>query len=256
MTLPSAEDELADPPTEADSPEREPPFAADLEPPPRTALELRALVEEGLPHVVPCARFVARQLGRLADVDELASVGRAALVEAARSYDPSRSSFSTHARKRLRWAMLDSVRRETYGRSAHARAVALRAAERVSDALAAEPPDPHAPEQAHGRRLDAILAAQAAAMAVGLCSQRPAADAAATSEDDAERALVRARVRQAIERAVERLPERQRELIERHYWGDERFDHIAERLGISKSWASRLHATAMEALAKALRDHR
>ncbi len=33
---------------------------------------------------------------------------------------------------------------------------------------------------------------------------------------------------------------------------DEDFDEIATDLGISKSWASRLHAQAIEALAKAL----
>lgn len=256
--MPSAanDDPLADPPTEVDSPEREPVFASDASPPPRTEEEIRALVKEGLPFVGPTSRFVARQLGRLADAAELESVGRATLVEAARTFDASRSSFSTYARKRLRWSMLDSVRRETYGRTAHARALALRAAERVGDALAVDPPDPHQPEAAHARRLGAILSAQAAAMAVGISAPRPGPSAAAPSAEDAEIAFARARARAALERAVAGLPERQRELIERHYWGEERFDHIAESLGISKSWASRLHAMAMEALAKALRDHR
>ena len=44
-------------------------------------------------------------------------------------------------------------------------------------------------------------------------------------------------------------------VTERNYFGDERFDDIARSLGVSKSWASRLHAQAMRALAERLRDH-
>ena len=52
---------------------------------------------------------------------------------------------------------------------------------------------------------------------------------------------------------MEALPARERALIERHYFGGEPFDEIAKDLGISKSWASRLHTQAIQALAKALR---
>ena len=56
--------------------------------------------------------------------------------------------------------------------------------------------------------------------------------------------------------ALSLLPPRQRAIVERHYFGGERFDEIAESLGVSKSWASRLHAQAMAALAERLRNHR
>ena len=65
-----------------------------------------------------------------------------------------------------------------------------------------------------------------------------------------------ASARDALTRALSTLPERQREIVERHYFEDERFDRIADSMGISKSWASRLHGQAMVALAEALRDHR
>lgn len=269
---------MSDLPTEIDPPEAEPPYMRDPEPPRRAHAELTALVEQGLPLVAPVARQLAKELGRLADADELASVGRAALFDAALAFDEQRGPFGPYARKKLRWAMLDSVRRETQGRDAYGRARALRAAERVVDAIAPAAPDPVLPEAAHARQLGAILAAQAAAMVVGLTAPyRDLRDVTSdTSETlaisslavprksapppppgpDPEDLVLRHKSSEALVRAIATLPPRQREIVERHYYGEERFDHIAESLGISKSWASRLHAQAMEALAKALRDHR
>ncbi|PIW01840.1 MAG: RNA polymerase subunit sigma, partial [Deltaproteobacteria bacterium CG17_big_fil_post_rev_8_21_14_2_50_63_7] len=42
-------------------------------------------------------------------------------------------------------------------------------------------------------------------------------------------------------------------LIMGYYFEDRRFDEVAEELGISKSWASRLHAKALSLLGKQLR---
>jgi RNA polymerase sigma factor for flagellar operon FliA len=70
---------------------------------------------------------------------------------------------------------------------------------------------------------------------------------------DPEQALLRAARADALREAVVQLPTEQRALVERHYFGDEPFDRIAEDLGISKSWASRLHAQAIGVLAATLR---
>jgi RNA polymerase sigma factor for flagellar operon FliA len=75
------------------------------------------------------------------------------------------------------------------------------------------------------------------------------ADDTASPEDRTAAAEIAAEVR----RAVEALPERERALIERHYYGGERFDAIAQDLGISKSRASRLHAQGIEQLSRVFR---
>jgi RNA polymerase sigma factor for flagellar operon FliA len=53
---------------------------------------------------------------------------------------------------------------------------------------------------------------------------------------------------------VLRLPDAERTLIERHYFADETLDQAAASLGLSKSWGSRLHARAIERIARELRD--
>jgi RNA polymerase sigma factor for flagellar operon FliA len=252
-----------DAPTEADAPEDEPPFVADPLPILRSEAEVRALVEEGLPFVPQVANLVARQLGRIADREELEGVGRLELVAIARSYDPSRASFPGYARTKLRWAMLDSVRRDTHGRAFASKARALVAAERVADGATADLPDPHGSEAAHAARLRAVFAAQAAAMALALAAPyeaapRSDAEEGAPSPPDLaspspEEALSLRRQAERLRAAIDELPPRQRALVDRHYFGDERFDLIADSLGVSKSWASRLHAQALEQLAGKLR---
>ena len=260
-------DGIADPPTEVD-----PLGAVALHedspppPPPKDKAEIEALVLEAWPAVAGVASRLARQLGVLGEVDELEAAGKAALVEIAQDFDPSRGPLMPFARARLRWAMLDSVRRETHGRMFSARAYALAAAERVTRASLDGPPDPSLPESSHALRLRGVIAAQAAAMVTALAA--PFADeptstgehvaarpARGVREPGPEELVARARQARALRDAVATLEPRARAIIERHYFGEERFDHIAQSLGVSKSWLSRLHAQALEQLAEVLKDH-
>jgi len=58
-----------------------------------------------------------------------------------------------------------------------------------------------------------------------------------------------------VEVAITALPEQEGVLIRRHYLEGERFDHVAAELGLSKSWASRLHTRAIGRLTKRLAGH-
>lgn len=261
---------MLDLPTEIDAPESEPPFMADEESQDRgrDKAAIAALVSEGMAFVEPVARRVARLVGRLSDVEELASVGRAALFDAARTFDPDRCLFSAYARTKLRWAMLDSVRRDSHGRAPWSRANAERGRGRIAE-LHGTKPDAALPETAHASRLRAVFAAQACAMAVALAAPfadepsspspdgpAPAAPPSQPNVVSPEDALSRMRFGADVRASLAVLPPRQRAIVERHYFDGERFDHIAESLGISKSWASRLHADAIATLAEQLHQHR
>jgi RNA polymerase sigma factor for flagellar operon FliA len=74
-------------------------------------------------------------------------------------------------------------------------------------------------------------------------------DARSTPEEALGHAELLARVRAGIET----LPKEEAELIRRHYLEGERFDRVAVDLGLSKSWASRLHTRAIGRLTKRLR---
>lgn len=237
------------------------------QPPARTDEEIEALVREGLPLVGIVARQVRRAVGGLSDLEELISMGHEGLLDAARAYDPARCAFVPYARKRIRWSMIDGVRRDTRGRRDASRARAVVAAERVGDAMVTSRPDPMLPESSHASRLRKVLAAQAAAMVTAMCApfadegsasgEHPPArrSAHAVGAEDAsspEDAVLRVREGAAIRRAIDALDPRQREVVRRHYFEGERFDHIAAALGVSKSWLSRIHAQAMVRLAQIL----
>lgn len=49
------------------------------------------------------------------------------------------------------------------------------------------------------------------------------------------------------------LPTVERTLLERYYLGDVTLDEAARSMGLSKSWGSRLHARAVQTLARDLR---
>ena len=53
--------------------------------------------------------------------------------------------------------------------------------------------------------------------------------------------------------AAPELPEQERTLVAGHYFEGRRFDEVAASMGLSKSWASRLHTRAVSRLTKRLR---
>jgi RNA polymerase sigma factor for flagellar operon FliA len=211
------------------------------------------LVRQGLPVVQSVARRIARRFGGVVHLDDLLGIGHVALIEIARSYDPSRASFVAYAASRLRWAMLDGLRRETHGRSSSARVLAVMAAERYVDGAELELDAPTT-EQQDQAALTALLEGQAAAMALALAAGAPDPDLVGPRSQTPEEQLERAQLVHAARDALCMLPERERALIERHYFGGEPFDAIARDLAIDKSWASRLHTRAIDRLRAALRD--
>jgi RNA polymerase sigma factor for flagellar operon FliA len=53
-------------------------------------------------------------------------------------------------------------------------------------------------------------------------------------------------------RAMDKLPEKERRLLQLHYFEDRNLEVAGVELGLSKSWASRLHARAVDRLRKVL----
>jgi len=232
---------FADPETTVD----EQPFGA------RTDAEIAALVAQHIDILPQLARRMRRDVGGAVDVDDLTAIGRATLFDAARAHDPSKSPFPAYATKRVRWAMLDHVRRETHGRAHAARARAIAALTHVDESpLATEAAEPT--EESNREHLRELFAAEAAALFIGLTT---AEDQAGGAAPDPEEALVRERAKAALRGALAGLSERDRSILDRHYFKGEAFDAIAETIGVSKSWLSRIHSRLLATLGTALADH-
>lgn len=150
----------------------------------------------------------------LVGFDELCALANAGLAEAAERYDPARgTTFATFAWYRIQGAIVDGLRRSSQRRqSAPAAAPAPRPRVVSLDTL-------------RDRGFDA------------------AGDAPGPG-DDLDRARRTARLRAAIAQ----LPDRPRALVTKHYFEGKSLLEAGAELGVSKSWASRLHAQAVDQL--------
>lgn len=212
------------------------------------------------------ARQIARQIGRGAlsssssptTLDDLRSFGREGLLLAARTFDPARGvPFRRWANLRIRGAIIDGVRQwGTLPRRVYRELRGLSAGDRVQEVYDEEhAASPASTPEAADARLTSYLAGLATAMAIGTLATAPSRpDGEAASLDATPEELVAdAQLMAHVRAIVARLPDAERTLIERHYFADETLDQAAASLGLSKSWGSRLHARAIETIARELR---
>jgi RNA polymerase sigma factor FliA len=222
----------------------------------RDAPEVLARFHAELDLVDVNARQVARRIGSTAiTLDDLRSFGREGLLQAARSFDGSHGvPFRRWANLRIRGAMIDGVRQWGHlPRRVYHELRAMAAADGVQASLEEDhAANPTTTPEAADARITSYLAGMATAMAMGTLVTRddPDADGAPPSPEEL---VAKAELVGRVRAIVERLPEAERTLIERHYFGDETLDHAAASLGLSKSWGSRLHARAIERIARELR---
>jgi RNA polymerase sigma factor for flagellar operon FliA len=218
--------------------------------------------EESLELVEKLARQVGKVVGSAVELDDLLSFGREGLLDASRRFDVTRGvPFRAYASYRVRGAIYDGVRQMSrLPRRAHERLNGLAAAAGVSEGALEDVsagPVPGADKAAADAALAEHLASLATAMAVGLVAETVRSKDGTASLDptlDPEEAYASAELLEVVKDAIADLPREEAELVRRHYLEGERFDRVATDLGLSKSWASRLHTRAMGRLSKRLRN--
>jgi RNA polymerase sigma factor FliA len=215
--------------------------------------EVLARIESTLPLVDTIAGQLRKQLGDAVMRDELVSFGREGLLAAARSFDPTLGvPFTRWANYRVRGAMLDGVR-ELGGlpRAVHRRLRGVAAAHHTLEGVAEEEARGRAstPDEAD-TRLGAYLSGIATAVALGLLATPGDGGEAVDRAPSPEEQLGTSEALKVVREAVAELPEQERHMVTRHYFDDVRLDEAAAELGLSKSWGSRIHARALEAITR------
>lgn len=224
--------------------------------------EVRERFSSALGLVEIIARQVLRTLGGAVELEDLLSFGREGLWDAARRFDDSRGvPFRGYANYRVRGAIIDGVRATArLSRRTHERLNGLQAAARVSEGAFEDVSVPRPPGSGAAEAEAALadhLAAMATAMAAGLIAPTAHSDGGertlVDTGENPEEAYGQAQLLAVIRSTIAELPREEAELVRRHYLEGARFDHVANELGLSKSWASRLHTRALTRLAKRLR---
>ena len=234
------------------------------------AREKNLLIEKHLPLVQAIARKVKKAVSATIDFEDLVGYGAKGLVEAAERFNPAQGvSFGTFAYYRIRGAMFDGLRTMGwYSRADYAR---YRAEERSNELLRARAERDAAERDAASRQPGApsasagagASAAQALASIGEILAEVATVhitslDAAARISDDRlpspDATIDSGRLGQRLRAAIQRLPERERQLMDLYYYGSRNLEEAGADLGLSKSWACRLHARAIQLLRDALAD--
>jgi RNA polymerase sigma factor for flagellar operon FliA len=217
----------------------------------------RQLVEEHLWLVHRVACEVRAQLTSHPELDELCAYGAEGLLEAAGRFDPAHDvKFASYAWHRVRGAIFDGLREMgQLGRGDYGRLQAARRASERLDALAAhehcaayDAPPPPAPIAAELRAIHDALAAVTLVFPASLDALAAEGVEPAAELDPLDEALHARRLVPRLRDALARLPERERRFVEQHYFEGRSLGEVAAELGLSRSWASRLHARAMARL--------
>ncbi len=214
---------------------------------------------ESATDVVKSAARHFAALGRsVGDPAELEACGHEGLLDAARRFDPSRGvSFRTFAYYRVRGAMLDGLRKMgSWSRRGHERVALLSAAQNVSEGAYEDMP---ARTELTAEKAEELMrdhmASMATAMAIGLFAARATEGEDIVAVDRGEGPEVEyatAELGALVRTAVEELPPPEDQIIRRHYFEGESIEAVGAALGVSKSWASRLHTRAIRRLTQRL----
>ena len=195
-------------------------------------------------------RRVANELDLSCDLNDLRGYGFQGVLEAKQRFEPERGvRFSTFAFYRVRGAIIDGVRKQGWlTRRAYAKLKAFEAADSVAEASG----------EAHAQKPLESLAARAAEIDDALSKVTAAYMLAVVGQDrehdetTPESMLGSAQEQSSVNRVLGKLPAKERTLLEAVYFEGVTIEQAGQRLGLSKSWASRLHGKALERMRKGM----
>jgi RNA polymerase sigma factor FliA len=218
------------------------------------------LVAGHLTLVQAIAGKLKRTLGKSIEFDDLVGYGHKGLIEAADRFDPTQGvTFTTFAYYRIRGAMLDGMRTMGwYSRADYAR---YRAEERAHEYMQNISEREGAAREAgaaeddsgdKAKQLEAIAQILSNVATVHITSIEAASKVADERLPAPDAELETGQMGERVRQAVKALPEKERRLMELYYFEEKNLEEAGAVLGLSKSWACRLHARAVGLLRQEL----
>jgi RNA polymerase sigma factor FliA len=215
------------------------------------------LIDEGQALVRSLAAKIARTTGVRIDLEDLIAYGQLGLAEAARDYYPGRGSqFTSYAYYRVRGAIYDGISKMSW--NSRARYHRLRDEQLANETLreANQEADAAADNSLEGdarwlrgvaEKLTVVFLFSHGEDEPGWSEGQIEDRAAPPPVEVASREIA-----QKLRALVETLPPAEQRLIRAVYFDGATLQEAAGLLGISKSWASRLHAKTLSHLAAKL----
>lgn len=192
--------------------------------------------------------------GNVVDLDDLIGYGQVGLAEAARAFDPSRGvKFSTFAYYRVRGAIYDGITLMAWFRKAPRPNVHYN---RLSNELLDSDATESETVQDDARWLQRVTGMLAIAYLASNSGDDGGSGDSGIFDPEASTPDFQAsdrEIRDKVRGLIHALPGQEGILMRAAYYEGLTLKQAAERIGISKAWASRLHAKTLKRLAHTLR---
>ncbi|MCL2012574.1 MAG: sigma-70 family RNA polymerase sigma factor [Cystobacterineae bacterium] len=212
------------------------------------------LLEKYGPYVRSIAAGICRQFHSHMDLDELMAYGHMGLLEAAERFDPSMgANFLTFAHYRVKGAIFDGLRKMGILGSNSSSEPNLLGAER-SNAYLSNLSDRDALSQSSFAEDVGEISNAVSGLAIVYAASLDAAESLQIASErlSAEEHLELEQTKRRIRKAMGMLSEKERRLLQAYYFQSKTLEEAGAAIGQSKSWASRLHARAIEKLKQLL----
>jgi RNA polymerase sigma factor FliA len=218
-----------------------------------------------LPLVRHVVQKVAAHLGHKADLENLISAGTLGLVKAAHSFDPKhQAEFKTYAYIRIRGAVLDELRSESFLPSAVYKQIRLaqQAYARFADRNGRPPGEEELAAELGTttaqlyRTLEEARRQQFLSLH-GLGGDREGRDCLVPVDGapSPDRVAERKELLERMTRAIRKLPARSRQILILYYERDLTMKEVAEVLEVTESRISQLHAGALFDLSMRMKEN-
>ncbi len=202
---------------------------------------MTSLIESHISYAHAIAAELLARFPAHVDRQDVRAAAEYGLVQAANAYDASKGvAFTTFAYYRIRGAVFDLLR-ETVKATRFEGA----ANEYMMDYSASA--GAGAPSYAEVKNVAAGIVAS-----YFLSLENPSPERSVQNAEAPLDTLLRREQQKGIREALKTLPEKNRKVLEAYYFEDLSLEQIGKRLGLSKSWVSRMHAKGLEMLRPAV----
>ncbi|MBX7114605.1 MAG: sigma-70 family RNA polymerase sigma factor [Myxococcaceae bacterium] len=216
----------------------------------------QVILEKYGAYVRSLAGQVRKQFRGQLEMDELVSYGQMGLLEAADRFDSKMgANFLTFAHYRIKGSIFDGLRKMGILRGPESRGVGT--SERVNAYMGNLADRDQGGNRGSSfdddvREVSSAVTGLAVVFATSLEGSEglQLTDEALPADERLELEQMKSRVRVALEK----LPEKERKLLEGYYFQQKTLEEAGAEIGQSKSWASRLHARAVEKLKELLAE--
>ena len=218
--------------------------------------EPHQLIAEGQALVRSLASRIQRSVPVKVDLEDLIAYGEVGLAESARDFDPTHGTqFSTFAYYRIQGAIYDGLAKMTW--TSRSRYKRLRYEQMAADTLERESGGQISENSLseHGNwfgrvneKLAVVFLASGDAEGQGSVT-----DSVEDPGESAPQLVLHREASDRLKQLVDELPNEERRLVRMVYFEGKTLQDASSQMGISKSWASRMHSRILERLAGQLR---